>query len=152
LVQVLEHYGAALGAEGPYQDSVKKQVMEETPRLTTAEYKKRTVLAAKKKSVVIGVLERADRKHYGGLWSNLENLFTRGKDHYPSDLTGAYNLLLNYYKPSPHSSMEGVTDTPKRKMRSVASLSCRTQCPYQEQTEPCTNESSATIARTWGIT
>jgi hypothetical protein len=37
-------------------------------------------------------------------------------------------------------------------MRSVASLSCRTQYPCQEQMEPCTNESSATIARIWGIT
>jgi hypothetical protein len=117
LVQVLEHYGAALGAEGPYQDFVKKQVMEENPGLTTSEYTKRTVLAAKKKSVAIGVLKRADRKRYGGLWSDLENLFTRGEDHYASDLTGVYNLLLIYKPPPLHSSMEGVTDTPKSKMR-----------------------------------
>jgi hypothetical protein len=99
LVQVLEHYGAALGAEGPYQDAVRDDVEEETPGLTDKEYKKRTVIAAKKKSVAIGFLKRADRKRYGGLWSELENLFTRGEDQYPTDLTGAYNLLLNYKAP-----------------------------------------------------
>jgi hypothetical protein len=40
LVQVLEHYGAALGAEGPYQDSVNAQVMAGTG-LTPAEYRTR---------------------------------------------------------------------------------------------------------------
>jgi hypothetical protein len=58
------------------------------------------VTAAKKKSVAIGFLKRADKRRYGGLWSDLENQFTRGTDDYPSDLTGAYNLLLNY-KPPP---------------------------------------------------
>jgi hypothetical protein len=102
LVQVLEHYGSALGAEGPYQDAVKDDVMAETGP-TDEEYKKRTVIAAKKKSVAIGFLKRADRKRYGGLWSNLENLYTRGKDQYPTDLTGAYNLLLNYKAPLPQT-------------------------------------------------
>jgi hypothetical protein len=99
----LEHYGTALVAEGPYQDSVKKQVIAETPGLTTEEYRKRTVLAVKKKSAAIVVLKRADRKCYDGLWSDLENLFTRRRDHYPSDLTDAYNLLLNYKPPPPYT-------------------------------------------------
>jgi hypothetical protein len=100
LVQVLEHYGAALGAEGPYQDSVKAQVRKDNPGLTTDEYDRRAVAAAKKKSVAIGFLKRADRKRYGGLWSDLENQYTRGTGDYPPNLTGAYNLLLNY-KPPP---------------------------------------------------
>ena len=41
-------------------------------------------------------MKRADKRRYGGLWSELENNFTRGQDHYPVDLTNAYNLLLNY--------------------------------------------------------
>jgi hypothetical protein len=41
LVQVLEHYGAALGAEGPYKESVKAQVKADAPDgLTTEEYHK----------------------------------------------------------------------------------------------------------------
>jgi hypothetical protein len=53
LVQVLEHYGAALGADRPYQDSVKAQVRKDNPGLMTDEYDRRAVAAAKKKSVAI---------------------------------------------------------------------------------------------------
>jgi hypothetical protein len=49
----------------------------------------------------MGFMKRADKRRYGGLWSDLENSFSRGQDHYPSDLTGAYNLLLNYKAPAP---------------------------------------------------
>jgi hypothetical protein len=101
LVQVLEHYGAALGAEAPYQDALKAQIIANTPGLSAQEYRNRTVLAAKKKSIAIGFLKRANRRRYTGLWSDLENLFTRGTDQYPTDLTSAYNLLLNY-KPPPN--------------------------------------------------
>jgi hypothetical protein len=86
LVQVLEHYGAALGAEAPYQDSVNAKIMA-GDGLTPAKYRTRLVAVAKKKSVDIGILKRADRKRYGGLWSDLENTYTRGQDHYPTDLT-----------------------------------------------------------------
>jgi hypothetical protein len=101
LVQVLEHYRAALGAEAPYQDSVNAQIMA-GDGLTPAEYRTRSVAVAKKKSVAIGFLKRAGRKRYGGLWSDLENTYTRGQDYYPNDLTGAYNLLLNYKPPPSH--------------------------------------------------
>ncbi len=47
-------------------------------------------------SIAIGFLQQADQRRYGGLWSELENNFTRGRDHYPQALTNAYNLLLNY--------------------------------------------------------
>jgi hypothetical protein len=41
-------------------------------------------------------MKRAGKRRYGGLWSEVENNFTSGQDHYPSDLTNTYNLLLNY--------------------------------------------------------
>ena len=50
--------------------------------------------------VSVAFLKGADKKKYGSLWSELENNFTRGKDEYPSDLTGAYNVLLNYKTPN----------------------------------------------------
>jgi hypothetical protein len=67
LVQVLEHYGAALGAEGPYQDALKAKIKADKPGLTDKEYKALTILAAKQKSVAIGFLKRADRRRYGDL-------------------------------------------------------------------------------------
>jgi hypothetical protein len=117
LVQVLEHYGAALGMEGPYQDAVREEVKAAHPGLTPGQYTTRTIAAAKKKSTAIGFLKRADQKRYGALWNELENNYTRGQDHYPADLTGAYNLLLNYKAPpSPannrrdhHNEVSGMT-------------------------------------------
>jgi hypothetical protein len=68
--------------------------------LTKDEYVEQAVAAARKISIAIGSLKRADKRRYGGLWIELENQFTRGQDHYPNDLTGAsYNLLLNYKAP-----------------------------------------------------
>jgi hypothetical protein len=99
LVQVLEHYGAALGAEGPYQDALKAKIMADKPGLSSTQYQALTKLAAKQKAVAIGFLKRADRRQYGCLWSDLENNFTRGQDQYPEDLTSAYNMLLNYKAP-----------------------------------------------------
>jgi hypothetical protein len=49
LVQVLEHYGAALGADGPYQESIKAQVVAAAPTgLSTEEYLKLTVAYTKR--------------------------------------------------------------------------------------------------------
>jgi hypothetical protein len=60
LVQVLEHYGAALGA---YQGSVMEQVKEANPGLTTEEYYvKRAILAAKKKPVAIAFLKKSQQE------------------------------------------------------------------------------------------
>jgi hypothetical protein len=63
LVQVLEHYGAAIGAEGPYIEAVKDQIKEKAPSgLTEEEYHKRAIAAAKQQSVAIGFLKRADKR------------------------------------------------------------------------------------------
>jgi hypothetical protein len=97
LVQVLEHYGAAIGAKGPYIESAKDKLR--TSLLSTVapqELHKRALAAAKLQTIAIGFMKRADKRRYGGLWSKLENNFTRGQDHYPADFTNAYNLLLNY--------------------------------------------------------
>jgi hypothetical protein len=101
LVQVLEHYGAAIGADGPYLASVKEKLKATLPSTLSAdELQKRTLAAAKLQAIAMGFLKRADRRRYGGLWSELENNFTRGQDQYPADLTNAYNMLLNY-QPAP---------------------------------------------------
>ena len=96
LVQVLEHYGAAIGSEGPYLDSVRERVSAETYALTEEEYKAYKITAAKQQTIAIGFLKRANKRRYGDLWTELENNFMRGQDPYPPDLTNTYNLLLNY--------------------------------------------------------
>jgi hypothetical protein len=61
--------------------------------LTNIEYVKLAMAATRKKSVVIGFLKRAGKRHYSGIWIKLKNQFTRGQDHLPNDLMAAYNLL-----------------------------------------------------------
>lgn len=101
MVQVLKHYGAALGADGPYQESVKEDIRRlATETLSTMELNRRAVNAATKQSVAVAFMKRADRNKYGNLWSNLESNFTRGHDNYPTNLTTVYNLLLNYVPPT----------------------------------------------------
>ena len=115
LVQVLEHYGAAIGAEGPYQDSIKEQILKDNSKISSEECTKKAVTMAKDKSTAIGFLKWADKKKYGALWSELENNFTRGLDHYPTDLTAAFNLLLNYKPPPSITQGHKVYGTQKTK-------------------------------------
>ena len=101
VIQVLEHYDASVGIDTPYQKAVEKAAVVGMSAKATAEEKLVVIkAAAKKKCIAIAFLKRADRKLYGGLWSELENNFSRSFDQYPLDLTAAFNLLLNY-KQSP---------------------------------------------------
>jgi hypothetical protein len=98
LVQVLEHYGASIGSEKPYVKAITERITAENPNIDPAseEFKKKAATAARHRSIATAFLKRADRRRYGALWSELENSYTRGQDHYPVDLTNAYNVLLNY--------------------------------------------------------
>ena len=97
IVQVLEHYGAVFGAADPYAALVRERVLLSAPTGISAEdLTKRENAAAKLQSVAVNFLKRADKGRYGGLWTELENDYSRGQNHYPTDLTNAYNLLLNY--------------------------------------------------------
>jgi hypothetical protein len=122
-VQVLEYYGTVFGADGPHQDTVIAQVREDSSFVLTEEkYVKQAVATAREKIIGIGFLKRAGRRRYGGLWIELKNQFTRGQDHYPNNLTGAYNLLLNYKVPLPW--YQGRRE---HNMRSAGSVFYRTQ-------------------------
>jgi hypothetical protein len=100
LVQVLEHYGAAIGADGPYIESVKtklKVMHGLSGDASDAEtLHKMAVTATKQQTVAIAFMKGADKRRYGALWSDLENQYSRGIDQFPTDLTSAYNLLLNW--------------------------------------------------------
>ena len=98
LVQVLEHYGVAIGEDGPFLDSVEDLIEKVAPdepiEMSFAEkdkyglalwhfykkmgvYTKKSKAAAKMKSIAIAFLKRADRKCYRGLWCDLENSYTK---------------------------------------------------------------------------
>ena len=144
MVQVLEHYGAALGLEVPFRDSVKESVMEDEPDGTDwsqDEIDKRCLVAAKKKTVAVAFFKRADQKRYGALWSELENNFTRGDDHYPDNLTGAYNLLLNF-KPPPGQHHKGRREQAETEAEEVSALT------FVQTEEPVAGTDGTTHATT----
>ena len=106
IVEVLEHYGAGIGAAGPYQKAVREEVKAANLNASKADVDRRVTLLAKNKSVAIAFLKGADKARYGGLWVDLENVYARGNDEYPNDLTGAHNLLV-HYKVAPTSHRTG---------------------------------------------
>jgi hypothetical protein len=58
-------------------------------------------------------MQRADKRRFGALLADLANLYTRGIDQYPADLTAAYSMLMNYL-PAPTSSRAQTQATPPR--------------------------------------
>jgi hypothetical protein len=84
LIEVYEHYGGDLGSS---------PVLVATITTGTPAQKQ---LAARNMYIGILFLRGADRKRFGGLWTDLENQHSRGLNQYPKDLTDAYALLLNY--------------------------------------------------------
>jgi hypothetical protein len=91
-VDVLEHYGGNFGTdEGLIQAASTISGAPQAP----AALKKFT----RNRSIALAFLKRADPARYGLLWIDLENNYARGKDEYPADLTGAFNMLYTYKKP-----------------------------------------------------
>ena len=132
---MLEHYGASIGNESPYLEAVKARVITENPSIdqNKEEYMKKVLAAARHRSIATAFLKRADQRRYGGLWSELENSYTRGQDHYPVDLTNAYNVLLNYRAaPAPRQNRrESQTD-----MLSGASFLQKEKDYFQDNKQP----------------
>ncbi len=118
LIQALDHYGAAIGSAGPQMLSVTEAVKatwkatnDDTAVLTKDMLEKLAVAAAKTKVIAIGFLKRSDQKRHGGLWTDLENSYSRGTGDYPKDLTEAFALLLAHKPPQvQHQAGHGPTD------------------------------------------
>jgi hypothetical protein len=51
--------------------------------------------------IALAFLMQANQQKYGKLLKDLANTFTMGNDKYPADMTGAYNLLVNYKVSNP---------------------------------------------------
>ena len=54
---------------------------------------------AYEKTLAIALVTGADPSKYGTLIDDLSNQYAMGRDEYPDDETGAYNLLVNYKTP-----------------------------------------------------
>lgn len=55
---------------------------------------------ARDRTLAIALIRGSDRTRYGTLIDDLSNQYAMGKDDYPSDITSAYSLLVNYRTPT----------------------------------------------------
>ena len=94
-VEVYEHYGGAIGSGKGY---IREAATHFGVTMGNDGYKRE----AKAHAVAMMFLRQSDKHRFEGLNADLANNFSRGVDQYPRDITGAYNLLVNY-KPPPGS-------------------------------------------------
>jgi hypothetical protein len=103
LVEVLEHYGGAIG-EDPGLLNATAVVWANADDAT------KRLKIARDRTLALAFLKRADHRCFGTLWADLENQFSRGNNQYPTGLTAAYSLLVNFKPPK--------RDEPRRNPRS----------------------------------
>ena len=46
------------------------------------------------------LLTKSDPERYGSLVTDVENAYTRGQNGYPTTVSGAYDMLVNYKNPN----------------------------------------------------
>jgi hypothetical protein len=93
-IDVLEHYGGNFGTDDGLIHAASTLPSAPSGPLALKKF-------TRNRSVALAFLKRADPFRFGLLWIDLENNYVRGKDEYPADLTGAYNMLYHYKKPTP---------------------------------------------------
>jgi len=130
LVEVLEHYGGAIGEDPGLLDAT-AAVSSDTDN--TAQRLK----IARDRTLALAFLKRADRRRFGALWANLENHFSRGNDQYPIDLTAAYSLLVIFKPPK--------QEEPRRNTRSQ-------EAAFEEEDGMTFVQSGEVIAGADGVT
>jgi hypothetical protein len=89
LVEVLEHYGGAIGKDPGLLDAT-AAVLSDTDNAP------KRLKIARDHTLALAFLKRANHRCFGTLWADLENQFSRGNDQYPTNLTAAYSLLVNF--------------------------------------------------------
>jgi len=92
LVEVLEHYGGAIGEDPGLLDA-------NAAVSANADDTSKRLKIARDRTLALAFLKRANRRRFGALWADLGNQFSEGNDQYPTDLTAAYNLLVNFKPP-----------------------------------------------------
>ena len=105
LVDVLERYNASVEEDQAFLDKFGILKNEKEPDILKLNYTElklkynlKKSLVTRNRSLAVLFLKRVYKPSYGGLWTDLENQYTRRTDQYPKDLTTTYNMLLNYWK------------------------------------------------------
>lgn len=128
LINTIEHYGGSIGNDPGLLklcDSTKSE-----------DEKKKE---AKERYLGILFIKKANRAQFGGLWTELENQYSRGLDQYPTTITGAYSLLVKYVS----NSVDG------EKKRAHVQTPQESQARTETQNKTTTPETTPTTGMTF---
>ena len=95
LVEVYEHLG---GEPGTSKARVDTLLMD--PELVDNDERMEAKTKAREEYLAVLLLTKSDPKRYGTLVTDIENAYTRGQNGYPTTVSGAYDMLVNYRNPS----------------------------------------------------
>ena len=95
LVEVYEHLGGEPGTSKARVDSLLID-----PDLADDDERQKAKIKARDEYIAVLLLTKSDPKRYGLLVTDMENAYTRGQDGYPTTVSGAYDMLVNYRNPN----------------------------------------------------
>ena len=101
LVEVYEHLGSEPGTSKARIDSLLID-----PELAGDGDRLEAKTKAREEYLAVLLLAKSDPKRYGTLVTDVENAYTRGQNGYPTTVSRAYDMLVNYRNPNQASRMQ----------------------------------------------
>ena len=95
LVEVYEHLSGEPGTSKARVDSLLIDL-----DLVDDDERQEAKTKARDEHLAVLLLTKSDPKRYGSLVTDMENAYTRGQDGYPTTVSGAYDMLVNYKNPN----------------------------------------------------
>ena len=95
LVEVYEHLS---GEPGILKARIDSLLID--PELADDDDRQDAKTKAREEYLAVLLLTKSDPKRYGSLVTNVENVYTRGQNGYPTMVSGAYDMLINYKNPN----------------------------------------------------
>ena len=95
LVEVYEHLGGEPGTSKARVDSLLID-----PDLVDVDKRQEARIKAREEYLAVLLLTKSDPKRYATLVTDVENAYTRGQNGYPTTVSGAYDMLVNYKNPN----------------------------------------------------
>ena len=95
LVKVYEHLGGEPGTSKARVDSLMID-----PDLADEDERQEAKTKAREEYLAVLLLTKSDPKRYATLVTDVENAYTRGQNGYPTTVSGAYDMLINYKNPN----------------------------------------------------
>lgn len=107
-VDVLEHIGVTFGGcLVSIADKILQQDFNKTRELATDDEANRAETRAFDKLMAVAFIHSVDKARFEDVPTDLENMFLKGTNQYPPDITAAYKMLTNWSTPSKYREATG---------------------------------------------